>query len=98
MLKDVAPLGFDPQRYSKKPQKGNILMEFVEELPQLAPSSRPSTTHGGGRGEPSWRQQTECKSRDSLEVVTNTYYAAKVKPLINRFLQRCFVVLSLIHI
>eukprot|EP00750_Incisomonas_marina_P028552 INCI6761.1.p1 GENE.INCI6761.1~~INCI6761.1.p1 ORF type:complete len:367 (-),score=78.66 INCI6761.1:1100-2200(-) len=84
MLRDVAPLGFNPARYSTKPQKGNILMEFVDDVPQQQPQTVSSTKP------PSWRA-AESKGAGSMEAATNSYYASQVKPLVDRLLQQCFV-------
>mgnify|MGYP000294521362 FL=1 len=85
MLKDVARLGFNPKRYSKKPEKGNILMEFVEEPPAPQPR-RPR------RPQPSWMRHTHGKGPATPEVQTQVYYNSVVKPIMDKLVRQCHLI------
>ena len=83
MLKNVAPLGFNPAHHGKKPRKGNPLVAWLAEQegtarPKTAPPLRPSKT-------------TENLGAGTLKVVTESFYTTDVVPLVERFLQRCFL-------
>jgi hypothetical protein len=106
MLKNVAPLGFNPSQHNRKPQKGNPLVSWLATQDAEATSRggggskaqqqqrRPHTTHGNGRSSPSPEDvPTWCRNdlagQTSLKMITESFYAYQVQPVVHDFLQAC---------
>ena len=92
MLKNVAPLGYNPAQHGHKPDKGNPLVKWLQEQDPGARSfmSTPASSVGDGNRVPAWcRPETAGKA--SLKVLTESFYTHEVKPVIDNFLQKCFL-------
>ena len=96
-MKNIAPLGFNPSQHGKKPQKGNPLVKWLNEQ-EAGSSSRQRPQSAGAKPRPmrtinnvpAWCRPGTAGG-GSLKVVTESFYAQQVQPLVDRFLQKCFL-------
>lgn len=94
MLKNVAPLGYNPSQHFRKPDKGNPLVKW---LAAQDPANR-YKSHGPEALDwsdphadlPRWCRP-DTAGQKSLKLVTESFYTNEVKPAMDLFLQKCFL-------